>query len=197
MIGEDLVGFLHADVSGLLRGSSVPASDLEERLGSGVGWVPADQALTPFGPIAEPNPWGSAGDLRLLPDKTTEVRVDLWEEVSPLHFLLCDATNTDGSAWDSCPRTLLKHALSQLELETGFRLIASFEQEFLLRSPTLEEAPGFSYEAQRLVEPFGPLVMAALGQAGVEPERSEEHTYELQSRPYLVCRLMLGKKKTS
>ncbi len=168
--GEELVAFLHCDVSGLSRGRSVPVSELESRLETGVGWVPADQALTPFGPIAEPNPWGSAGDLRLLPDKTTEVRVDLWEEVSPLHFLLCDATNTDGSAWDSCPRTLLKHALSQLELETGFRLIASFEQEFLLRSPTLEEAPGFSYEAQRLVEPFGPLVMAALGQAGLEPE---------------------------
>src|SRR3712207_8577014 len=27
--------------------------------------------------------------------------------------------------------------------------------------------------------------------------RSEEHTSELQSRPYLVCRLLLEKKKTS
>src|SRR3712207_8775144 len=27
--------------------------------------------------------------------------------------------------------------------------------------------------------------------------RSEEHTSELQSRPYLVCRLLLGKKKKS
>src|SRR5690554_7730116 len=30
-------------------------------------------------------------------------------------------------------------------------------------------------------------------EAGVE--RSEEHTSELQSRPHLVCRLLLGKKK--
>src|SRR5258707_3107285 len=29
----------------------------------------------------------------------------------------------------------------------------------------------------------------------VEPLRSEEHTSELQSRQYLVCRLLLGKKK--
>src|SRR3712207_8757227 len=29
-----------------------------------------------------------------------------------------------------------------------------------------------------------------------EPERSEEHTSELQSRQYLVCRLLLEKKKT-
>src|SRR3712207_8937203 len=30
----------------------------------------------------------------------------------------------------------------------------------------------------------------------VIPERSEEHTSELQSRQYLVCRLLLEKKKT-
>src|SRR3712207_8736465 len=30
---------------------------------------------------------------------------------------------------------------------------------------------------------------------GVRPERSEEHTSELQSRQYLVCRLLLEKKK--
>src|SRR3712207_7873269 len=30
-----------------------------------------------------------------------------------------------------------------------------------------------------------------------DPERSEEHTSELQSRQYLVCRLLLEKKKTS
>src|SRR5690554_7631938 len=29
-----------------------------------------------------------------------------------------------------------------------------------------------------------------------QPSRSEEHTSELQSRPHLVCRLLLEKKKT-
>jgi glutamine synthetase len=168
--GDELVGFLHADISGLLRGRSVPVSELEERLEAGVCWVPADQALTPFGPIAEPNPWGSAGDLRLLPDRDTGVRVDLWEDASPLHFFLCDAANTDGSPWDACPRTLLKDALASLEREAGLLLVASFEQEFLLDSPAFEPGPGFSLEAQRLVEPFGPLAYAALRQAGLEPE---------------------------
>ena len=170
MRGEELVAFLHSDISGLNRGRSVPLSELESRLKTGVGWVPADQALTPFGPIAEPNPWGSTGDLRLLPDKDTETRVDLWEEVSPLHFLLCDAANTDGSPWDACPRTLLKDALARLEREAGLSLVASFEQEFLLLDPETEPGAGFSYEAQRIVEPFGPLVFAALRQAGLEPE---------------------------
>src|SRR5258707_9477389 len=31
----------------------------------------------------------------------------------------------------------------------------------------------------------------------VEPDRSEEHTSELQSRQYLVCRLLLEKKKNN
>lgn len=168
-MGEELVGFLHADVSGLLRGRSVPASDLEGRLGTGVGWVPADQALTPFGPIAEPNPWGAVGDLRLLPDRETEVCVDL-PDASPLRFFLSDAANTDGSPWDACPRTLLKDALSSLEREAGLFLNASFEQEFTLEAPGFEPGPGFSFAAQRVVEPFGPVVFAALRQAGVEPE---------------------------
>jgi glutamine synthetase len=169
MLGEELVGFLHCDLSGLNRGRSVLASELESCLETGVGWVPADQALTPFGPIAEPNPWGSTGDLRLLPDRDSGVRVEL-PDVSPLRFFLCDAVNTDGSAWDSCPRTFLKDALARLEREAGLRLVASFEHEFLLLGPTLEPGPGFSFEAQRRVEPFGPLVMAALRQAGLEPE---------------------------
>src|SRR3712207_7230269 len=33
--------------------------------------------------------------------------------------------------------------------------------------------------------------------AGIEIERSEEHTSELQSRQYLVCRLLLEKNTTS
>src|SRR3989442_11971291 len=34
------------------------------------------------------------------------------------------------------------------------------------------------------------------GRRAQEPLRSEEHTSELQSRPHLVCRLLLEKKKT-
>src|SRR3712207_7120966 len=39
-----------------------------------------------------------------------------------------------------------------------------------------------------------PKARAALDQVGIG-ERSEEHTSELQSRQYLVCRLLLEKKK--
>src|SRR3989442_2771550 len=40
-----------------------------------------------------------------------------------------------------------------------------------------------------------PAVMLFLLVAATAAERSEEHTSELQSRPHLVCRLLLEKKK--
>jgi len=170
MPGDELVMFLHTDLAGLSRGRSFPVLELEERLRTGVGWVPADQALTPFGPIADPNPWGPMGDLRLLPDPATAVRVDLWPEASPLHFYLCDAVHTDGAPWDACPRTFLKAALERLEREAGLRIRSSFEQELHLSGVAGPPPPAFSMESQRLVEPFGPMVMAGLREAGQEPE---------------------------
>src|SRR5947208_4398742 len=170
--GQEVVTFLHHDISGISRGRSFSASQLERRRQAGVGWVPANQALTAFGPIADPNPWGPIGDLRLLPDGETEVRVDLWPGLSPVHFFLCDAVELDGGAWDSCPRTLLKTALTQLEHEAGVRLLSAFEQECQLSLPTDRERPAlpFSYDALRASEPFASLVLAALEQAEVEVE---------------------------
>src|SRR3989442_3115089 len=47
-------------------------------------------------------------------------------------------------------------------------------------------------------EPAAALSGTAAPMDGLEPSasRSEEHTSELQSRPHLVCRLLLEKKKT-
>src|SRR3712207_7437464 len=48
----------------------------------------------------------------------------------------------------------------------------------------------------RVERPAGPAVVAALGiVVPSHRRRSEEHTSELQSRQYLVCRLLLEKKK--
>src|SRR3989442_7217423 len=40
-----------------------------------------------------------------------------------------------------------------------------------------------------------PEVFGLAHQQGLDATRSEEHTSELQSRPHLVCRLLLEKKK--
>src|SRR3989442_11680237 len=53
----------------------------------------------------------------------------------------------------------------------------------------------------RSVAVSGPLAGSASEKRATGPltatERSEEHTSELQSRPHLVCRLLLEKKKTA
>src|SRR3712207_8897670 len=51
-------------------------------------------------------------------------------------------------------------------------------------------------EAGLLVREDGGVVGLAAGPRDGRGARSEEHTSELQSRQYLVCRLLLAKKKT-
>src|SRR3712207_8251486 len=73
-------------------------------------------------------------------------------------------------------------------LEQAFRLLAR-------SSPTVAvgEALGRSYRR-------GPAPVLVTGfslVADADLVRSEEHTSELQSRQYLVCRLLLEKKKTT
>jgi glutamine synthetase len=188
--GDGLVAFLYTDISGISRGRAFPAKDLPNRLKSGVGWVPANQSLSSLGPIADENPWGSLGDLRLMPDPSTEVRVDLESGVPPLHFLLCDATTLEGEGWPSCPRVLLKHALDELTSKTGARMLAAFEHEFHLSLPVFEGAASgapFSIEALRRAEPFPHKVVAALAASGLEVEtflpEYGPNQYEFACRP--------------
>jgi glutamine synthetase len=170
LAGDELVAFLYADVAGLNRGRAVPARDLERRLATGVGWVPADQAITAFGPLGEPNPWGALGDLRLVPDPATATRVDLWPGFPPLHFYLCDAVTLDGAPWNACPRILLKNALARFTAETGLTLSAAFEHEFVVEGHVATPPPAFTMEALRLAEPLGAHIAAALRLAGHELE---------------------------
>jgi glutamine synthetase len=166
----DLVALVCCDLGAIVRGRSVPAAQLDERLGAGVGWVPANHALTPLGPVAEPNPFGATGDLRLLPDAGTRVMVSAADGVPALELILCDIVETDGRPWECCPRDFLRGTLQELEAALDIRAVASFEQEFQL---VLDSAPAlpFSLEAQRRAEPFASAVMTALVEAGTQPER--------------------------
>jgi glutamine synthetase len=180
--GAELVALVCCDLGAIVRGRSVPAGELGERAEDGVGWVPANHSLTPLGGLAEESPFGSTGDLRLLPDLATQVRVRSEGDTGDLQLVLCDIVETDGQPWSCCPRRFLREATDQLLEEFGLRLWCSFEHEFqLLR----DEAPAlpFSLEAQRRAEPFAGRLMAALAEAGVEPERFfaefAPHQYEV------------------
>lgn len=167
---EELVSLVTTDIAAITRGRSVAARDLEAAMDRGVGWVPANLALTPFDEIASPNPFGSAGDLRLIPDPAAKVRVTAIPDMSPLHFLHCDITELDGRPWEGCVRSMLKAAMAELKAETGLHVIAAFEQEFQILGAGWPAAPSFSLMAQRRADPFGPLLVAALREAGAEPE---------------------------
>src|SRR3989442_6821895 len=60
------------------------------------------------------------------------------------------------------------------------------------RRPLYAGVPGELLPAGRAPRPAG-----LPRRKGLRARRSEEHTSELQSRPHLVCRLLLEKKKTS
>jgi glutamine synthetase len=171
----ELVALVCCDLGAIVRGRAVLAEDLDEHLRSGIGWAPANHALTPLGPVAEPNPFGSTGDLRLLADASSRTLLAADGEHSALDLMLCDIVELDGQAWECCPRSFLRATLLELERELGASVVASFEHEFqLLPGPGFDRHPPalpFTLEAQRLLDPFPAQVMGALIEAGVEPER--------------------------
>jgi len=184
--GVELVALVCCDLGSVVRGRSLLAGELGTRMDTGVGWTPANQALTPLGPLAEPNPFGSTGDLRLLPDRATHARVEADYPYSVFRLMLCDIAETDGRPWDCCPRRFLREALAELDEHLGLHVQASFEHEFQL----LDESPPalpFSLEAQRRAEPFAGELMGALLQAGVHPEfltpEFAAHQFEIPVAP--------------
>jgi glutamine synthetase len=182
----ELVGLVCCDLGSIVRGRSLPTAQLGARLKAGVGWVPANMSITPLGTVAEETPFGSTGDLRLLPDAETQVRVEAPADESALEFVLCDIVETDGRPWECCPRRFLREGLEELDREYGFRVVASFEHEFQLISDA-PPSPPFSLAAQRQFDPLGPELMNALLQGGVQPElffaEYAAHQFEIPVTP--------------
>ncbi|MEA2280195.1 MAG: glutamine synthetase [Solirubrobacteraceae bacterium] len=164
----ELVGFLYCDLGGMVRGRFVAVGDLERRVASGVGWVPANQVMTPFDRLVTPNPFGSLGDLRLRPDPDSRVRVPAGDE-PPLDFMLCGAYRPDGSPWEACPRAFLQATVAELLAETGAVAHVAFEHEFRL-GPVAARGPAFSLRALRALEPLPSRIFEALRAGGLEPE---------------------------
>lgn len=167
---EPLVTFVTTDYAGITRGRSMASAAYAPGQQKTVGWVPANQSLTPFDLIADPNPWGSSGDLRLLADDTAHFRFAIEGSATPLDIVMSDIVELDGTPWVCCPRSFLKQALADLEREAGLTMLASFEHEFQMLDVKWPPAPAFALQAQRRADPFGPALMAALRDAGVAPE---------------------------
>jgi glutamine synthetase len=169
MLHEDLVFVGTCDIAGHMRGKAFPARDLKARQQKGVGWTHSNLMQSAFGPIYD-TPFGTGGDLMIVPDPRAEVQVDFADGSVPEHFFLGDICNTDGSPWECCPREFLRRAIAALEAAAGLHLVAAFEQEFVYTGIEDRPAHAYSLDAWRRQGGFGGAFVAALREAGVTPD---------------------------
>ena len=128
--GEPLVAVVTTDLAAITRGRFVAAKHLERIAQTGIGWLQANISLTAFNSIANPNPWGSRGDLRIIPDLKARYRTGRTGAPTEFDIVCGDIVELDGTPWNCCTRTLLRQALADLKAATGLSVVASFEQEF-------------------------------------------------------------------
>ncbi|MGA8382456.1 MAG: glutamine synthetase, partial [Stellaceae bacterium] len=169
MIREELVFVATCDISGHARGKGFPLRELAGRLRKGIGWTGSNLMMSPSGPIWD-TPFGTAGDLMIVPDPAAEVRVDFADGSAVEHFFLGDIRATDGESWECCPRDFLRRAARELEEASGLHLVAAFEQEFVYSGA--DDRPGDAYAlgAFRRQGSFGEAFIAALRTAGPVPD---------------------------
>src|ERR1041385_4118234 len=99
----------------------------------GVGLTHSNIMMSAFGPIYD-TPFGTEGDLMLVPDTAAKVEVEFDEYSAAEHFYLSDIMTTEGQHWECCPRDFLRRALfalHQINRQTGLAVLAAFEQEFV------------------------------------------------------------------
>ncbi len=166
---EELVFAATCDISGHVRGKGFPLRELAARLRKGVGWTHSNLMMSAFGPIWD-TPFGTTGDLMIVPDPAAEVRVDFADGSAPEHFFLGDIRTTDGAAWECCPREFLRRALADLEAAAGLRLIAAFEQEFVYTGAFDRPGDAYALGAFRRAGEFAETFIAALRAARVSPD---------------------------
>ena len=166
---EPLTMVCTCEMAGRVRGKGFPARELPSRMTRGVGWVPTNAMINAFSAIPE-TPFGTGGDLILVPDPTTEVDVDFADGSAKEHFFLGDLRHLDGTPWALCPREFLRRALAALHDAAGLSLHAAFEHEFTYTG--VEAAPGnpYSLDAFRRQGIFAEAFTAALRAAGCEPD---------------------------
>jgi glutamine synthetase len=165
---EQIVFVGTSDLSGHFRGKSFPVADLPARLERGVGLAPTNLFLSAFGPI-HMTPFGTTGEVFLIPDPATRVCVP-FEGSATEYFLLGDIRTLQGEPWAFCPRQVLRRALERLQNETGLRLLAAFEQEFIYSGVPAHPAQPYELDALRRQGLFGETLLSALRQAGVVPD---------------------------
>jgi glutamine synthetase len=162
---EKLIFCATCDLAGHVRGKAFPAADLAARQVGGVNMPPTNIMLSAFGPI-HATPFGTAGELALIPDLTTHVHVD-FDGAAPESFCLGDLRE-DGTAWSCCPRDFLRRALDGLKAHAGLTVRAAFEQEFFC--PSLACDGSYRLDSYRRAGFLPESLLCALRAAGCTPD---------------------------
>ena len=166
---EPLIMVCTCEMSGRVRGKGFPARELPSRLTKGVGWVPTNAMISAFSPIYG-TPFGTGGDLILVPDPNAEVNVDFGDGSAREHFFLGDIRQLDGTPWACCPRDFARRALAALQDAAGVQLLSAFEHEFVYTGVADQPGNPYSLDAMRRQGVFAEAFVAALRAAGCEPD---------------------------
>ena len=126
--GVRLIRFLYCDPSGVIRGKNVHIDRLASRMREGVGLTRAQNAVNMLEELVAVEGMEPVGEIRVVPDPSTYTVLPWVERTAGM---LSDQLGHDGQAWDGCPRSVLKRAISAAEA-VGIRVMASFENEFYL-----------------------------------------------------------------
>lgn len=177
----------HQDLSGLLRGRSVPKDRHELAMTNGLPWVPANYSIGPTNVLPPDNPFGPMGEIRLLPDPETRLSLPAYDGKPAFDIVLCDAVKTDGAPWPYCPRGALKTAVKRLAEEAGLTLKVAFEHEFLVKGLNQAAHPAFSVSSGRAVSHLAARVMDMLARSGIRLEQFQAEygtdQFEISSVP--------------
>ena len=130
-MSHPLVMLLISDLSGRMRGKSVPVRGSEKLLEEGLGWIPANAALTCFGPMAKVEN-DALGELRLIPAENEPISFFHEKLEIDQNWWVGKIVRMDGFPWECCLRSQLESSLSLLQDRFQLQLEVGLEQEFYL-----------------------------------------------------------------
>ena len=139
-----LVRFLYCDNDGVIRGKATGASQLAERLETGIGLAVAMQAFSVLDRLAPVEGMGPVGEIRLVPDPTTFVVAPYAPHTG---VVLVDMLTLEREPYPADGRYFLRRMIEKAAAD-GLHLVAAFEPEWSLARP--DERDGWAPADQSL-----------------------------------------------
>lgn len=166
--------FLYVDNGGTIRGKVSSLGRLASHMRSGIGLTRAMQAMNLLDQLQPIPDLGPVGEIRLVPDPNS---FRILPYLSRSASMMCQMLDPSGQAWNFCPRTVLLAQIERAEA-MGFRVMATYEDEFSLARPTddgqwvpLDDTVCFSSQGMVASHAVIEEIMDALEAQGIRPEQ--------------------------